>query len=84
MGIVTSNLYSMGICKFANNYYLFDSHSRNHLGLLTDDGKACLIEFLNIRQMSEHLLKIFINHFDFYTLTQIIVTQANDLLPRQV
>ena len=54
----TTLSYTMGLHREGIHLYLFDSHSRDHKGLASDDGHAILLEFPNLHDVTSHIKQL--------------------------
>ena len=65
--LVTANGTTVAIIQSGNNYYLFDSHCRDHLGRSTNDGTAVLLQFSSPEDIQCHMRRL---HGIFSTSTR--------------
>lgn len=59
-GILTTHGFVVGVYRSPQGgLYLFDSHSRNELGLQVAEGTAVLMQFSDLQQLTDHLLSVY-------------------------
>ena len=57
-----------------NNFYVFDSHSRDRNGKIAESGTAVLLHFTNLNQYCSHILELcFSLNCNYYEITIINV-----------
>ena len=80
--------YTMGLLHQNNNFFIFDSHSRNSHGLLSENGYAVLIRFAHLQALEVHIkqlahsLGIPADQFEIVPVNIQHHTSANNALQR--
>ena len=55
---MTANETTVAVIPRNDNYYVFDSHARNHLGVPDTNGTAVLLQFSSLEAVHSHMKQL--------------------------